>query len=60
MPVEKTVTVPPNGLVSLDFEFDARQVVRPHYETQEKFRIGPEAMEHEELEGCEGPFCVEE
>ena len=59
-PVEKTVIVPPNGQVSLDFEFDARQVVRPHYETQEKFRIGPNAMEDEELEGCEGPFCVKE
>lgn len=56
--VVKTVTVPPNGTVDVDFAFDAKQVVRPHYETQEKFRVGPEAMEHENLEGCEGPFCV--
>ena len=59
-PVEQEVTVPANGNVSIHFEFDARQVVRPHYETQEKFRIGPEALPDQQLEGCVGPFCVEE
>ena len=57
-PIEKEITVSANGTTELDFEFDAKQVVRPHYESQEKFRVGPEAMQHEHLEGCEGPFCV--
>jgi hypothetical protein len=56
-PIEKEVTVPADGTVALDFSFDAGQVVRPHYETQDQFRVGPEAMPHEDLEGCEGPFC---
>ena len=57
-PVVKEVTVPANGDVTLNFTFDADVVVRPHYETQEKFRIGPDAAP--ELRGCEGVFCVEE
>lgn len=39
-PIEREITVSPNKAVSLDFEFDASTVKRPHYETQEKFRIG--------------------
>lgn len=57
-PVVKEVTVPPNGKVSLNFGFDGDAVERPHYETQEKFRIAPDAMP--ELHGCEGPFCVKD
>ena len=38
-PIEREITVSPNRAVSLDFEFDASDVKRPHYETQEKFRI---------------------
>ncbi|MBI3610576.1 MAG: carboxypeptidase regulatory-like domain-containing protein [Nitrospirae bacterium] len=57
-PIEKSVTVPPDGTVSLDFEFDARQVVRPIYETQDQFRIPPERDPTADLKGCEGPFCV--
>lgn len=56
-PIEREVTVPPDGAVSITFEFDARQVVRPQYESQEKFRIGPEARPHEHLESCEAPYC---
>ena len=39
-PIEREITVSPNQAVSLDFEFDSSTVKRPHYETQEKFRIG--------------------
>jgi hypothetical protein len=39
-PIELEIMVSPNKTVSLDFEFDATTVKRPHYETQEKFRIG--------------------
>jgi hypothetical protein len=56
-PIEREVTIPANGTVSVNFEFDARQVVRPHYESQEKFRIGPEAHPHEHLEECQPPYC---
>ena len=38
-PIEQTVTILPKGTVSLAFEFDAKTVKRPSYETQEKFRI---------------------
>lgn len=55
--VEKEITVPASGTVAVDFEFDSSEVKRPHYESQEKFRIGPEALPHEHLEGCEGPYC---
>jgi hypothetical protein len=58
-PIEKVVTIPPNGDVSLDFEFESVQVVRPIYETQEEFRIGPGYHPHEHLLGCEEPYCVQ-
>ncbi len=57
-PIEKQVTIPPNGTVTLDFEFDASQVVRPFYETQAHFRIPPERDPMVDLKGCEGPYCV--
>jgi hypothetical protein len=56
-PIEREMTVPANGSVAIDFEFDARSVQRPIYEKQEKFRIGPEAHPHEHLEDCEAPYC---
>ena len=56
-PIEREVTVPANGTATVDFEFDGNTVVRPLYETQEKFRIGPEAHPHEHLESCEAPYC---
>ncbi len=56
-PVEQEVTVPANGSVAIQFEFDASRVVRPEYERQEKFRIGPEANPHDHLESCEAPYC---
>lgn len=57
-PIEKQVTIQPHGTVTLDFEFDARQVVRPFYETQAHFRIPPERDPTVDLKGCEGPYCV--
>jgi len=57
-PIEKVVTIPPGGTVSLNFEFDANQVVRPIYETQEQFRIPPQRDPMVDLMGCEGPYCV--
>ncbi|MFZ5862519.1 MAG: carboxypeptidase regulatory-like domain-containing protein [Nitrospirota bacterium] len=56
-PTEQEVTVAPNGAATLTFEFDGNQVVRPLYESQEKFRVGPEAHPHEHLESCEAPYC---
>jgi hypothetical protein len=38
---EKEVTVPANGSVALNFEFDSTEVQRPIYESQRDFRIGP-------------------
>ncbi|HUK57121.1 MAG TPA: carboxypeptidase-like regulatory domain-containing protein [Nitrospiria bacterium] len=38
-PIEQEITVTNNKAVSLNFEFDASAVKRPHYETQEKFRM---------------------
>jgi hypothetical protein len=57
-PIVKQVTVLPNGIASLDFEFDARQVIRPIYETQEHFRIPPESETTLDIKGCTGPYCV--
>lgn len=56
-PIEREVTVPANGTVSIAFDFNSRQVVRPSYESQEKFRVGPEAHPHDHLESCEAPYC---
>jgi hypothetical protein len=57
--VEREVTVPENGTASFNVEFDGSRVVRPLYESQEKFRIGPEALPHEHLEECVPPYCEE-
>ena len=38
-PIEQRITVKANGTTPLSFEFDASTVKRPHYETQEQFRI---------------------
>ena len=56
-PIEQEVIVLEHGTVSIAFDFDSRQVVRPSYESQEKFRIGPEAHPHDHLESCEVPYC---
>jgi hypothetical protein len=50
-PISKQIVVRPGGAVNLEFEFDATDVKRPHYEAQEKFRIGPEAHRHGDLTG---------
>jgi len=61
-PIEKTITIKPGETATLDFTFDAKTVVRPSYESQEKFRIGPEAMPQEHLMegGCKPPYCTPE
>jgi hypothetical protein len=38
-PVTRKITIESNGITSLALEFDSSTVKRPHYETQEKFRI---------------------
>lgn len=55
--VEREITVPAHGTASFNVEFDGAQVVRPAYESQERFRIGPEARPHEHLEECSPPYC---
>jgi hypothetical protein len=57
-PIVKEIVIPADGAVTLDFEFDASQVVRPIYETQEQFRIPPTRDPTVDLTGCEGPYCV--
>jgi Carboxypeptidase regulatory-like domain len=57
-PIEKLVTILPDGTATLNFEFDARQVVRPIYETQANFRIPPERDPTVDLKGCDGPYCM--
>lgn len=46
--VEKEITVPENGTVSIDFEFDSKEVQRPIYETQKDRRISP-ATPHDHM-----------
>jgi hypothetical protein len=38
-PIERTVTIEPNGTARMDVSFDATTVKRPIYESQERFRI---------------------
>jgi len=59
-PVEQEVTVPANGNLTVNFEFDSSKIQRPIYERQDKFRVGPEAMPEHHLMGCEGPYCTGE
>jgi len=39
--VRKEITVPPDGNVTINFEFDSSEVQRPIYETQKDRRISP-------------------
>jgi plastocyanin len=39
-PIEREITVKANGQTTVNFEFEADEVKLPHYETQEKFRVG--------------------
>lgn len=56
-PIEREITIREGESIALTFEFNSREVVRPLYESQEKFRIGPEARPHDHLEQCEPPYC---
>jgi hypothetical protein len=57
-PQRRSVTVRPGETVTIDFVFDSSEVRRPHYETQDKFRIGPEAHRHGDLTGDDGRVQV--
>jgi hypothetical protein len=57
-PIEKEITVPGNGNVSINFEFDSANIRHPNYEIQDKFRIGPDAHQHGDIKECEPPYCV--
>lgn len=57
-PIVREVTVPPNGTIDLDFEFESEKVARPLYETQTTFRITPDSQPDKNLKGCKGAFCV--
>jgi len=57
--IEREIIIPARETVSINLEFYSHQVKRPHYETQEKFRVGPEALPHEHLEDCEAPYCTQ-
>jgi hypothetical protein len=46
--IEKEVTVPANGNIAINFEFDSSEVQRPIYESQRDFRIGP-ATPHSDM-----------
>ncbi len=50
-PSVQEVVVRPGETVALTFQFDAAEVKRPNYETQDKFRIGPEFHRHGDLTG---------
>ncbi len=49
-PIVQEIIVRPNEKVELAFEFDAAEVHRPIFETQDKFRVTPHA-EHDGLTG---------
>lgn len=53
----REVTVVSGKTARENFDFDSRQVGRPHYESQEKFRMGPETLPEEQWKGCEAPYC---
>ncbi|HUK57124.1 MAG TPA: carboxypeptidase-like regulatory domain-containing protein [Nitrospiria bacterium] len=59
-PIEREVTVPAGGSVTMNFEFDSAKIQRPIYERQDKYRMGPEAKPEHHLMGCEGPYCTDE
>jgi hypothetical protein len=48
--VEKEITVPANGKVEINFEFDSTTIERPLYETQHERRISP-ATPHNHMLG---------
>ncbi|HXN07237.1 MAG TPA: carboxypeptidase-like regulatory domain-containing protein, partial [Nitrospiria bacterium] len=56
-PIEKEIVVLPGENAPLDFKFDSAEIKHPNYEIQEKFRVGPEAHQHGDITGCEGPYC---
>lgn len=57
--IEKEVTVPANGAVTLDFEFDARKVERPIYEMQKDRRISPATPHNHLLQESDDQIIME-
>src|SRR6202162_1227959 len=57
--VEKTIVVGPNQALNIDFSFNSSDIKHANYEIQEKFRIGPDAHQHnhENLKECSPPYC---
>ncbi len=57
--MEKEITVPANGTVSLNFEFDAADIQRPIYETQQERRISPATPHNHMLEETDDRILIE-
>lgn len=57
--VEKEITVPADGKVSLNFEFDAAEIQRPIYETQQERRISPATPHSHMLEETDDRILIE-
>ncbi len=57
--VEKEVTIPENGAVTLDFEFNAQKVERPIYEMQKDRRISPATPHNHMVEEGEERIIME-
>ena len=57
---QKTVTVPENGTVELDFTFDASLVRRPLYESQRRFRMDPATPEEHFLHEGEERYIIDD
>lgn len=57
--VEKEITVPAKGTVSLNFEFDSKEVQRPIYETQKDRRISPATPDSHKLHEGEDRLLIE-
>lgn len=58
--IEKEVTVPANGNVVLNFEFDSSEVQRPIYESQRDFRIGPATPHSDMLDKSDERILMDE
>jgi hypothetical protein len=57
--IEKEVTVPAKGTVSIDFEFNGKEVQRPIYELQKERRISPATPESHKLHEGEERIIIE-
>lgn len=58
-PIMQKVTVPSNGTIELNFEFDSTTVERPIYESQHEFRIGPATPHDHKLKDSDQRIIME-